>query len=449
LTDPPESPLVARPIGPAMLSLAAPTIASLFLQAAFSIVNMAWVGRLGAAPLAAINTAAFIVWAVESLAAVCSVGTNALVARHVGAGHLETARETAGRAIGLALVVSLATTIAGLASIRALFAFMGTAPDVTRLGEQYLSVIFAGVFTVFVGATVEAAFRAHGDTRTPMKLLAGSLVANTLLDPFLIYGIGPFPRWGVAGAAIATVACRTVAAAIGLTLLYRRGLARPRAAIGLDVVQWHIARIGAPIALSQVSFCVVYMALTRVIAEFGTPAVAAVGIGHKTESLGYFVSVGFGFAAATMVGQNIGAGRPDRATRAAWIACGYATIAAALVTAVMLAAPVQIARVFIDDSQVIAVATEYMLIVAVSQVFMVLEIVLEGAFGGAGDTLPPLLVAGPLSIARVPAAYVLAVTLGWGVDGVWWAISLSTIFKGVFMAVWFARRYGPPWRGAG
>jgi putative MATE family efflux protein len=440
-----HSPLVERPIGPAVLSLAGPTIASLFLQAAFSIVNMAWVGRLGAAPLAAINVSAFIVWTVDSLAALCLVGTNALVARDVGAGRPGEARETAGRAVGLALLVSAATTALGLASLGPVFAFMGTEADVTALGREYMTIIFAGVFTVFLNATVEATFRANGDTRTPMKLLTASFVANMILDPFLIYGLGPFPRMGVAGAAVATVACRTAAAAVGLTLLYRRRLARPGAALGLRAVQWHIARIGAPIAISQVSFCLVYMALTRVIAQFGTPAVAAVGIGHKTESLSYFVAVGFGYAAATMMGQNLGAQRPERATRAAWTASFYATGAAAAVTAAMLVAPDRIAYAFIDDPLVVDVAAEYLRIVAVSQIFMVYEIVLEGAFGGAGNTLPPLIVAGPLSVARVPAAYFLAVTLGMGVAGVWWAISLSTVFKGLLMAVWFARRYGPPW----
>ena len=202
-----------------------------------------------------------------------------------------------------------------------------------------------------------------------------------------------------------------------------------------------IARIGAPIAISQVSFCVVYMALARVIARFGTPAVAAVGIGHTCESVAYFVSAGFSFAAATMVGQNLGARRPDRASRAAWVACGYALGPAALVAALMLAAPAALARFFIDDPAVVEIAVRYLRIVAVSELFLVFEIVLEGAFGGAGDTLPPLLVGGPLSIARVPAAYLLSVSLGWGIDGVWWAVTISTVLKGTLMALWFRRRF--------
>jgi putative MATE family efflux protein len=439
--------LVTRPLAKATLGLALPSIASLFVQAAFSLVNIIWAGRLGAAPLAAVNTAAFIVWTVEALASLCSVGTNALVSRHVGAGERETARGIAGRALGVAAIVSAATAAAGFASLDALFAFMGTDAEVTELGRSYMMIFFAGSFTVFVWAAVEAVFRAWGDTRTPMKLLVWSLVANAVLDPLLMFGIGPFPRWGVAGASVATIACRLVASAVGLVLLYRRGLVEPGSFLRADGTSLRIVRIGLPIAISQASFCVVYMALTRVIAIFGTPAIAAVGIGHKSESVAYFVAVGFSFAAATMVGQNLGAGRPDRAARAAWVACGYTMIVATVVAVAMLAAPRAIARIFIDDPAVVEIAVRYLRIVAVSEFFLVFEFVLEGAFGGAGDTVPPLIVSGPLSIARVPAAYFLAVTLGWGIDGVWWAISLSSILKGALLAGWFAWKYGLGARG--
>ena len=437
------SPLVTLPIPRATLALAGPTIASLMLQAAFAIVDMFWVGRLGAAPLAAINVAAFVVWTVDSLAALCSIGTNALVARRIGAGDPSAARAMAGHALHLALIVSVVTTAAGLASNHTIFVLMGTDEEVSRLGREFLFVTFLGVVGVFFNAALEATFRANGDTRTPMKLTTVALVANFVLDPLLINGLGPFPKLGVAGAALATTMCRAAAVVWGLAIARRRGLVRLGAtfepAPGMAA---RIARIGAPIALSQVSFCVVYMALARVITRFGTPAVAAVGIGHKCESVAYFVSAGFSFAAATMVGQNIGAGRPERASRAAWIACWYALGPAALVGVAMLAVPDALARFFIDDPAVVAIAVRYLRVVAVSELFLVFEIVLEGAFGGAGDSVPPLLVGGPLSVARVPAAYVLAVTLGWGVDGIWWAISISTVLKGALMAAWYARRHG-------
>lgn len=411
------------------------------LQSAFSIVNLIWLGTLGAAPLAAANAAAFVVWAVDALAAIVSVGTNAVVARHVGAGETAAAREATSRAVGLALAVSAITTIGGLLLVWPIFDFMNTDPEVTELGRDYLEITFLSCYVVFIGAAVEAGFRARGDTRTPMKLLIVSLAANAILDPFLILGIGPFPRLGVRGAALATAICRTVAAAVGLWLLYRRGHADARASLAPHGLQWRIARIGVPIAVSQVSFCLVYMALTRVIAEFGTPAVAAVGIGHKSESIGYFVSLGFAYAASTMVGQNLGAGRPDRARRAAWIACGIASAVSTGVGVLMFVAPAAIVHVFSSDPAVVDAASRYLVIVAISEIFLASEIVFEGAFGGAGDTVPPLIVAGPLSVARVPVAYLLAVTLGWGTDGVWWAISLSTVLKGALMAVWFGVKY--------
>jgi putative MATE family efflux protein len=248
-------------------------------------VNIIWAGRLGAASLAAVNTAAFIVWTAEALACLCSVGTNALVARHVGAGEPELARETAGRALAVAAAVSVITMAAGFATLGPTFAFMETDAEVTSLGVAYMKIFFAGSFTVFAWATIEATFRAWGDTRTPMKLLVWSLVANAALDPLLMFGLGPFPRMGVAGAALATVLCRFAVCAIGLALLFRRDLVERRALVAPNRTSVRILALGMPIALSQASFCGVYIALTRVIATFGTPALAAVGIGHKTESI--------------------------------------------------------------------------------------------------------------------------------------------------------------------
>lgn len=439
--EPATSPLVAGPLAKSTLALAWPSIASLLLQATFSIVDTLWVGRLGAEALAALNASAFVVWSVESIAVICSVGPNAVISRHVGAGNPAQAREASGHAFKLAVLAAMATTVAGVGLIGPTFGFMRTAPEVTAIGESYLVVIFLGSFTVFLASAIEATFRANGDTRTPMKLLGGSLVANILLDPLFIFGVGPLPALGARGAALATVLCRCTAVVIGLWLLRRRSLTSARTAVSFSLTEpLRLARLGLPIVVSQVSFCLVYVALARVIARFGTPAVAAVGIGHKAESVAYFVSAGFAFAAATIVGQNLGAQQPARAIRASAIACGFATLAATVIGLTMFFAPHAIARAFIADPDVVEIAVHYMRIVAISEIFLVYEIVLEGAFGGAGDTVPPLVVSGPLSIARVPLAYVLAVTLDWGADGIWWAISITTVLKGTLMAAWFWRR---------
>ncbi len=441
--------LVNGPLGRATLELAAPTIASLLLQAAYSIVNIFWVGQLGATALAASNAAAFLVWTLDAVAAICSVGTNTLVARHVGAGEPAQARRLGGDALLLSGVVTTCITVLGLVFNEPVFASMGTAEDVTALGVSYLAIIYWGAFGAFYWVAIEAIFRAHGDTRTPMLLVGSALVINAAIDPLLIYGVGPLDGMGVAGAALATVICRAACVAIGLVLLARRSLiARPGAASLTRIVE--IARIGLPIAVSNVGFCLVYMALTRVISRFGTPAVAAVGIGHKSEAVTFFVSYGLAFAAATVVSQNLGADRRDRAVKAAWIACGLGLVVAAAFFVLLVSVPTHIAGVFIDDPKVVDEAATYMRIVAVSELFLVFEVVLEGAFSGAGDTVPPLVVAGPLSVARIPLAWLLAVWLDWGAAGIWWAISLSTMAKGALLAVWFGRKYGwPTGDGAG
>jgi Na+-driven multidrug efflux pump len=198
-----------------------------------------------------------------------------------------------------------------------------------------------------------------------------------------------------------------------------------------------IARIGLPTALTGITFSLIYVALTRVTTQFGTPALAALGLGHRVESWLYTVGVGFGAAAAAIVGQNLGAGRPDRAERAGWITLWYATIPAFIGGLAAVVIPEQLATLFTNDVEVIAVAVRYLRISALAMLTVCAEIVLEGALGGAGHTIPPMLTSTALTALRIPLAWWAAGRFG--ADGVWWAISLTAVARGLAMiALWRA-----------
>jgi putative MATE family efflux protein len=206
--------------------------------------------------------------------------------------------------------------VAGLVALDALFAVMRTPPEVTTLGAAYLRTYLLGAPLIYGFFAVDAGFRASGDTRTPFLILLVSVAVTLVLDPLLIMGAGGLPRMGIAGAAVATVATRGGAFLIGLVLLARRGLLTfglPRRSTIVTV-----CRVGLPTALTGVLFSAIYVVLTRTTTRFGTPALAALGVGHRIESWFYMIGVGFGAAAAAIVGQNLGAGRPDRAARAGW-----------------------------------------------------------------------------------------------------------------------------------
>jgi putative MATE family efflux protein len=292
----------------------------------------------------------------------------------------------------------------------------------------------------FLFVWVSAAFRSVGDSRTPVRLLAVAAIINVVLDPLLIFGVGGLPRLGVAGAAIATVVAWTVAAASGWIRLRRLGLSPPRGSlVAPPRASWQAARVGLPVGLEGALFSLIYILLTTVVTGFGTGAVAALGVGHKLEVFNYFVCLGMGAAATTLVGQSLGAGDPARAGRCAWRTLFLTVVAVGAVTVALVVWPERAIGLFSSDPEVVAIGTTYLLLVAVSQLFMAAEVVLLGAFTGAQWTAVPAALEIGLTGLRVPLAAAL-VALGLGLDGVWLAIAATTVVKGLVLGVLFAAR---------
>jgi putative MATE family efflux protein len=306
---------------------------------------------------------------------------------------------------------------------------MHTPPEVTALGVRYLGTYLIGIPLIYGFFAIDATFRASGDTRTPFILLVVSVAVTLVLDPALMLGWGGLPRLGIAGAAIANVCTRGAAFAMGTIIAIRRGLLR------LGRPEWAaiaaVCRVGLPTAVTGIVFSIIYIAVTRTATRFGTPALAALGIGHRVESWLFMIGVGFGAATAAIVGQNLGAGHVKRAERAGWLAvalCSGLGLAACIVD--LLYAPT-LARLFTDDPAVIVEAARYLKIAAISQLGICAEIVLEGALGGAGETLPPMVASSAFTASRVPLVPLMANR--WGSTGIWWAISLTAIGRALSM----------------
>jgi len=434
--------LTEGPITKTIFRLAWPVIVSMFVETARGMANMFWVGKLGAVNLAAVVSATFLIWFIYVLSDVISVGTVALVARYVGAKEEDKATHVARQAYLFAIISSLFLAILMiLMGGRYAFDLMGTEPKVTHLGLDFLRIVFAGTTFLFLIETFGACFRGSGDTKTPMKVLLISLSLNIALDPLLIFGIGPFPRMEIKGAALATFISWGTAAVIYLLLIIRGRLRfsfslLPRFDLDFSVIK-KILKIGLPLSASGILFIVVYIFLNKVTATFGTEAIAALGIGNRMESLSFLTCFGFSQSASALVGQNLGAKKPERAEKCAWRTVHIVVFITGFVSIMFLLFPKWIASFFISDPKVVEIAIDYLRILALSQVFMALEIVLEGSFSGAGNTIPPMTVSIPGSVARIPLAYLIAILWGVGVDGVWWAITLTSIAKGSTLAFWF------------
>lgn len=430
--------------------VAIPAVGSNLLMTLFTTLDAYWVGtRVGPAGLAAVSTAMFWVWLVMSFAEGLALGLTALAARRHGEGNPEEAARVAGGALVFTLAAGVVVGLAGAIGVHALFAFMQTPPEVTALADDYLRIYFFGLPLIYGYFCVDATFRAAGDTRTPLVLLASSVACTLVLDPVLILGLDGAPKLGIAGAAVALVATRGSVFVIGLWLLRRRGmlqleregsLGAPPFVTGVARVARRVLRIGLPTATTGMIFSFIYVALTRTTTRFGTPALAALGLGHRIESWLYMIGVGFGATAAAVVGQNLGARQVDRAERAGWITMAFAMVPATVMAIASLAIPESLALVFTSDPMVVDETASYLRINALSQLLLPAEIVLEGALGGAGNTVPPMITSTALSALRIPLAAWWATI--WGPAGIWWAISITAAGRGfAMMYLWRSGRW--------
>ena len=422
--------LVHGSLGKTIARVALPAVASSLLMTLFASVDAFWVGtRIGSDGLAAVSTSLFWIWMMVALAEMIGVGLTAVAARRHGEGRPTVAANVAGDALLFTLAIGIAVSAMALVALRGLFVVMETPPDVTTLGVRYLGTYLLGIPLIYGFFAVDATFRAAGDTRTPFVLLVASVAVTLVLDPALMLGWGPLPRLGIAGAAIATVCTRGAAFAMGVILTIRRKLLHLRLPQLSSIAA--VCRVGLPTAVTGVVFSIIYIAVTRTATRFGTPALAALGIGHRVESWLFMIGVGFGAATAAIVGQNLGAGQLKRAERAGWLAAGLCSVLGLAACLADLLYAENLARLFTNDAAVVVEAARYLRIAAISQLGICAEIVLEGALGGAGETLPPMIASSAFTASRVPLVPVMASR--WGSTGIWWAISVTAIGRALSM----------------
>jgi putative MATE family efflux protein len=429
LSPPSATGIVDGPLRPAILRLALPAVGTTLFQVLFNITDTFWVGRtLGPDALAAVSLASYTVWVIVSIGELVGVGLTAVAARRHGEADAPSAARAAGTGLTMALVLGVLVGGAGVFGLPAIFQLMGAHGEVAALAREFLVVQLLGAFLIYGYFVVTAAFRSAGDTRTPFLLLGASVLLNLLLDPLLILGWGPLPPLGVYGAALATVMTRGLGFLVGIELLRRRGGIR----LGFDpAVARTIARIGLPTMLTGVLFSAIYMLLVRVVGRFGTPAIAALGVGHKIEGVSYMICIGFGLAAETLVGQNLGAGQPRRARTAGWLTARIAALPTCILAAIFLAAPEALVGIFTDDPAVIRDASLYLRAAGVAQVAMAFETVLEGALTGAGYTVFTMIAVVTLSAIRIPLADLVAGPFG--LNGIWWMLAFTAMARAAAM----------------
>ncbi len=437
--------LTSGSIAVSLFTLAWPVVLSNLLQTVYNLADTYWVGGLGADAVAAISVGFPVVFLFISLGGGLVIAGTTLVAQNVGAGRDNAADYTTSQTLGFVGIVSLCLAILGFFFSESVVRLMGPEPAVIEVAVVYLKIWFAGVPFVFGFFVFQALMRGSGNTVSPMRIMVASTLLNIILDPFLIYGWGPFPAMGVPGAAVATVFSRGLATIFGMAILFK-GTMGLKAKIADLWPRWETIRsilsIGGPAAIEQSSRAIGMTAMTAVVAAYGTPALAAFGIGNRVISVVFMPSMGFAESTTAMVGQNLGAGLPDRAERATWIGAGSMMgILTALGALIYLAAE-HVGGIFLpaDDVQALLHTATYLRIAAFSFGFIGVMNVVNGAFRGAGKTA----VAMTFSIItliglRVPLSYSLAGFTSLGTHGLWWGVFLSNVIGGILATAWFRR----------
>jgi len=426
--------LTTGPLRPTVLRLAAPAVAMIACNFSFNLIDTIWVGRLiGPAALAAVSTAGFYVWVALNLGEMVEIGLTAVAARRHGERDPERAARVAAASVIFAVILGFVVAVVGLVVMDPMLRLMAVPADVAALGHEYLSTWLLGCPLVFGFFAMEATFRAAGDTRTPFLVLAGSVCVSIVLDPLLIAGVGPFPRLGVEGAALASVMVRSFGFLIGFVIALRRNLLRFAAPDWRAVPT--VVRIGMPLSLAGVLLSVIYMWLTRFTSQFGTPALAALGIGHKMEGLGFVAISGFSLAAGALVGQNLGAGQEGRAREAVRLTVIYCLLVTVPTALAFLAIPAELVSLFTRDPEVIRDGVLYLRVIAFAQIGQSFELILEGALAGAGYTFWPQVVSTTLTASRIPLSAWWS--RSFGLIGIWIALSATAIARGVAMILFW------------
>ena len=417
------------PIGRAILLLAVPMVLEMIMESVFAVVDIFWVSHLGTDAAATVGLTESLMTLVYALAIGLSIGAMAMIARRIGEKNPDGAARAAVQAIALALIVSIVIGAIGAPLAPKLLALMGGSPWVIEHGSAFTRVMLACNLSVVMLFMINAIFRGAGDAAIAMRTLWLANWINILLGPCLIFGLGPFPKLGIVGAAIATSIGRGTGAIFALIKLFRSG---GRFEIKREHLRIEPSVIGRLIRLSATGTFQVFIGmaswigLVRIISSFGSNAVAGYTFGIRVILFALLPSWGMANAAATMVGQALGAKNPERAERAVWKAGFYNMIFLGVVGLLFIFFAPQIIWFYTDDPNVAHYGVDCLRIVAYGFLFYAYGMVLGQSFNGAGDTWTPTIInLFVFWLWEIPLAYVLSVKIGMGPRGVFVAMMVA------------------------
>jgi len=424
----------------ALFKLALPIMGTSFVSMAYNLTDLFWVGRIGSRAVAAVGTVGFYTWLAGAFIWISQIGAGVGVAQSVGRRDIAEAKNYIKHSIQLNVSLALLYGLVMIVFRKPLIGFFNLEEaDIIKDSITYLVIVSFGMPFYFMNPVFSAIFNGYGESRIPFAINSLGLIINMILDPLMIFGIGPFPRLEVAGAALATIiaqfcvtaifvikACRTKELLSGLNLFKAPDLSRIKT----------IIKLGFPTGLQSGLFTIFAMFIARIITQWGPIPIAVQKIGSHIESISWMTAGGIQTAMSTLVGQNYGAKKWPRVVKSYFAGLSIMIAIGVFTTGLLIFAARPIFSIFINEEETIRYGVEYLQILGLSQLFMCLELSTAGAFHGLGKTVPPSLVSITFNALRIPAAHILSAT-ALGLNGVWWSISMSSVCKGIVLVTWY------------
>lgn len=425
----------------ALFWLSLPIMGTQFIEMAYNLFDTMWVGQIGNQAVTAVGAAGTFMWICSGIAMIPQIGGQVMVGQSIGEGDMDKARRYAREAIQLMIAFMF---IYGALCIIFRHPFISFYrlhnADTAAASAAYLAIVSAGDLAMGMNLVMTGLLTAAGDSKTPFKYNASGAVLNIILDPLLIFGIGPFPEMGVNGAGIATLFSECVVSLMFIRFIIKddylfRDFNIFAGFEAKEIVR--IVKLGTPPAIFNIGYAFISMVISRIIVTFGDAAIAVQRIGAQIESVSWMTADGFMYSMTAFTSQNYGAENYTRVKQGFKTGTAMITVYGIAVTALLVLCAAPIFSIFIHEPDVIAGGTNYLRIVGLSQLFMCYELATSGAFNGIGRTKLPAAVGLALTAARIPACYLLMPYLG--INGVWWAISISSILKGTILNILYIR----------
>ena len=421
----------------ALLKMALPLMGTAFVQMAYSLVDLMWLGRLSTGAVAAVGTCSFLVWIAQSITLIAKTGISVGLSQAYGKGDRERAKEVWVSGFILNLIFCLSLTILYISMRNKIIGIYNLDSEVHKMAADYLLIVSAGLIFTFLNPVLSAAFFSKGNSITTFKISIISLVINLILDPFLIFGLSIFPKLGIRGAALATVFAQMISTLLYLYVGYKdREIFVRTNYLSIPHKEYFnsILSLGFPASLQSLIHAMVGMVLNKYIASFGALYIAVYSIGSQIESISWMTADGFSVAFSAFFGQNFGAKNYERLHHGRREAMKIVNIIGISTSLLLFFFAKNLFTLFIPrDPEAIIKGIDYLKIVSISQYFMALEIGTTGMLNGLGLTKYPAINAMILNISRIPLAFILMPIFA--ANGIWIAMSLSSVLKGIFLSL--------------